>query len=57
MPESVDALDPSSTGLCSRGMVDEALAWGEPPADSDMLLFFTTEVARDASESGPPTSR
>ena len=57
MPESVDTLDSSSIGLCSRSKVDEALAWGEPPADPDVLFSFTAEVARDASESDPPTSR
>lgn len=56
MPESVETLDSSSIELCSRSEVDEVLAWGEPPADSDVLLLFNAEVARDASESDPPKS-
>ena len=43
--------------MSSRSEVDEVLAEGEPPADSDVLLLFTAEVARDASESDPPKSR
>ena len=57
MPESVDTLDSSRIELSSRSEVDEVLAEGEPPADSDVLLLFTAEVARDASESDPPKSR
>ena len=57
MPESVDTPDSSSVKLCSGSEVDEVLTLGEPPADSDVLLLFTAEVAGDASESHPPTSR
>ena len=57
MPASVDTLESSCIELCSRSEVDDVLAWGEPPADSDVLLLLTAEVARDASESGPPKSR
>ena len=57
MPESVDTLNSSGIELRSRSEVDEVLVKGEPPADSDVLPLFTTEVARDASESDPPKSR
>ena len=57
MPELVDTLDSSRIELSSRSEVDEVLAEGEPPADSDVLLLFTAEVARDASASDPPKSR
>ena len=57
MPESVDTLNSSGIELRSRPEVDEVLAWGEPTADSNVLLLFTADVTRDASESDLPTSR
>ena len=55
----MDTLDSSGIELRSRSEVDEVLAWGEPTADSDVLLLFTVEVTPDASGSDPPraTSR
>ena len=57
MPESVDTLNSSGIELSSRSEVDEVLAWGEPITDSNVLLLFTADVTRDASESDLTTSR
>ena len=57
MPELVDTLNSSGIELRSRSEVDEVLAWGEPTADSNVLLLFTAEVTGDASESNLPKSK
>ena len=53
MPESADTLGSFDSANSFWSEADE----GESPADSGVLLLFTAEVARNASEPDPPTSR